>query len=111
MRALKVSSNHDEKKAFDEKCRKFLGQAELIRDASQQPIVSDSDTSDKIRESQRTVTATANLKLPISNRELSTREQILLLQGSKLHGCLFPPWKAPPTANEFRLEHGQQCFV
>lgn len=111
MRALKISSNHNEKKTLDEKCRKFLNQAELIKDANQQPLISDSDASDTICESQTTATTTANLKLPVSNRELSTREQILLLQGSKLHGCLFPPWKAPPAADEFRLEHGEQCFV
>ena len=111
MRALKISSDHKEKKALDEKCRKFLSQAELIRDASQQPFTFDNNVSSKIWESQTTATTAANLKLPVSNRELSTREQILLLQGSKLHGCLFPPWKTPPAADEFRLKHGEDCFV
>lgn len=50
------------------------------------------------------------LKQPLSTRTLSTREQIILLQGSKLNGCVFPPWKEAPAAEEFTLS-GTELFT
>ena len=42
------------------------------------------------------------LKVPISDQALlTTREKIILLQGSKLHGSVFPPWTDSPASNEF----------
>lgn len=42
------------------------------------------------------------LKSPVSDEShLTNREKIILLRSSKLHGCIFPPWKAPPSAEEF----------
>ena len=42
------------------------------------------------------------LKAPLPDTaSLTKREQIILLQGSKLHGCVFPPWKDDPTPKEF----------
>ena len=35
------------------------------------------------------------LKQPISTRKLTTRESIIILEASKLHDCLFPPWSDP----------------
>jgi hypothetical protein len=49
-------------------------------------------------ETERSIT----LNAPVSDTSLlTTREQIILLQGSKLHGCVFPPWKAAPDSSEF----------
>ena len=43
------------------------------------------------------------LKAPVPDTAaLTKREQIILLQGSKLHGCIFPPWKGDPSPDEFR---------
>lgn len=55
--------------------------------------------------------ATVTLKEPLSDRTLSTREQIILLEASRLHGCRFPPWKAPPDASEFELGKDQLMFM
>ncbi|KAL8738614.1 MAG: hypothetical protein Q9181_000610 [Wetmoreana brouardii] len=51
------------------------------------------------------------LKEPLSARPLSTREQIILLEASKLHGCRFPPWKSHPNASEFELSGDQVLFT
>ena len=51
-------------------------------------------------------TGLKTLKAPISNTSLlTTREKIILLQGSKLHGSVFPPWKEPPAVAEFEGEN------
>ena len=43
------------------------------------------------------------LKAPQSDESnLTNREKIILFRSSKLHSCIFPPWKAPPPAEEFR---------
>ncbi|KAG8526881.1 uncharacterized protein KY384_008310 [Bacidia gigantensis] len=39
---------------------------------------------------------------PVSQRVLSTREKIIVLEGSKLHGCRFPPWSPLVPASEFK---------
>lgn len=51
------------------------------------------------------------LKEPISTRKLATREQIILLEGSKLHGFAFWPWKSDPPATEFELRPGEHLFL
>lgn len=43
------------------------------------------------------------LREPVPKRDLTTREQIILLQGSKLYGHVFPPWKAAPPESEFEF--------
>ena len=35
------------------------------------------------------------------DRKLTTREEIILLEGAKLNGFVFPPWVAPPAVDEF----------
>lgn len=55
--------------------------------------------------------ASLKLKEPLSTRTLSTREQIILLEASRLHGCRFPPWKGPPDASEFELGEDQLLFM
>ena len=39
---------------------------------------------------------------PVSKRQLTTREKIILMEGSKLHGCIFPPW-THPSSSEFNM--------
>lgn len=51
------------------------------------------------------------LKEPVSHRELTTREKIILLEGSKLHGWVFPPWKAAPEPAEFHLPVGEPRYM
>ena len=51
------------------------------------------------------------LKEPISKRELTTREKIILLEASKLHSARFPPWTSPPLPSEFEQMPGQPHFM
>lgn len=47
----------------------------------------------------------------ISSRVVPKKEQILLWQGSELHGSRFPPWETPPSDNEFERVHGEALFT
>ncbi|CAD6590588.1 MAG: Calpain-like cysteine peptidase [Alectoria sarmentosa] len=70
------------------------------------------ESSEKVRTSIRGSVKKANaLKEPLSKRELTTREKIILLEASKLHGSRFPPWTSPPTSSEFEPLAGQLCFI
>ncbi|TLD05131.1 uncharacterized protein PgNI_09910 [Pyricularia grisea] len=40
---------------------------------------------------------------PGQSRRLPTSEKTIILRSSRLHGHVFPPWEAPPSANNFRL--------
>lgn len=51
------------------------------------------------------------LKEPATRRELTTREKIILLENSRLHGCIFPPWKTPPDPSEFAVKDFQDQFL
>ena len=37
---------------------------------------------------------------PVPKRDLTTREKIILMEGSKLNGYIFPPW-TPPKPSDF----------
>ena len=44
-----------------------------------------------------------NFKVPVADETLLTnREKIILLRSSKIHGCVFPPWKGAPSREEFK---------
>ena len=111
MCALKLESNSTRKKEIDRKCRAFLDQAEAMKTARRwSPNVpqkeSHSMTTD-IKKSDRGKT----MHEPISKRPFSNREQIILLEGSKLNGFKFPPWKSPPDPLGFELQHGHPSFL
>ena len=50
-------------------------------------------------------------KETISERKLTTREKIILLEASKLHGSRFPPWTSPPMSSVFEQSSGQPYFT
>ena len=51
------------------------------------------------------------LKEPSPSRSLSTREQIILLESSRLNGYRFPPWQNSPDTAEFELGEDQSLFT
>ena len=101
LRTLKLTSDNEKKRLLDEQCRKLLDQAERIKSSKEWP----SENLGLWKAGTRIVNETPKkeVKQPLSTRKLSTREQIILLQGSKLNGCVFPPWKETPAADEFAL--------
>ena len=51
------------------------------------------------------------LEEPVLTRELTTREKIILLEGSRMHGSIFPPWTSPPSTTDFQHLAGQPHFM
>ena len=103
MRQLKLAKTEEEKIPLDRECRSLLKQAESLTEAINS------------RASNQSLPVTApkaivKLQQPRSNRDLSTREQIILLEGSKLHGSVFPPWREEPSDSEFDLKPGEPLF-
>ena len=93
---------------LNERCGKLLDQAERIKTSKDWPLITNG--SPWTGEHKFEDVSIKKLKQPVSTRKLSTREQIILLQGSKLHGCVFPPWKDPPASEEFALT-GAELFT
>lgn len=91
MKLIKLSHNDAEKAKLRGKCKQLLSRAEEIKQAKQWPPP---------------VGKEVLLKAPISGRETSKREDIILLEGSKLHGFIFPPWTSDPDDSVFEVMPG-----
>ena len=94
MQALKLSDTPSDRKRLDAKCKVLINQAEQLK---------------RIQDGRPR--ANAPSEPPISSRKLTTRENIIVLEGSKLNGFVFKPWDKPPPADEFVLRTGEQSFV
>lgn len=90
MRQLELTTtNGPRKRLLNRECQQLLQKAEKIK------------AGPKAAEGRKRMVA--NLTEPAPSRCLSTREQIILLKGSKLYGGVFPPWNSVPSAKEFEL--------
>lgn len=110
MHALRLKASTDDKERLDQACRRLLDRAELIKSTGQWKSKV-SDMGSKPSPLDHAQPSQVKLKEPISARKLSTREQIILLEGSKLHGFAFWPWKSDPLATEFELKPGEDLFL
>jgi calpain-7 len=102
MKAVKLASDENERKRLKLKCVKLLGRAEEIKQMktwSKPSMVDEFSTAPKL------------LKVPVSTRKLSPREEIILLEGSKLHGSIFPAWRSHPDDSLFDNRDGDDPFV
>src|ERR1700712_4501828 len=86
MRAIKLAGTEQERTRLRGKCKYLLSKAEEIKMATEWPPPNFPG---------------APLKAPMSERPISKTEEIILLQGSKLHGFIFPPWKTEPDDSLF----------
>ncbi|KAL8953280.1 MAG: hypothetical protein Q9222_000846 [Ikaeria aurantiellina] len=82
---------------------------------SRNPAKYESKSFQKTEKPERATTNTPQkaavlLREPVSTRALSTREKIILLEGSKLNGSRFPPWETAPKASDFDLEDNEPLF-
>ncbi|CZT02038.1 related to calpain-like protease palBory [Rhynchosporium agropyri] len=85
MKAAGLTSNDQSKARFRGRCEELLSRAEQIKKGEGwDPAKKD-----------------FSLKAPVSERSISRREEIILLEGSKLHGFIFPPWSAEPADSIF----------
>ena len=92
MKAVKLASSASERERLKLKCMKLLARAEEIK------MIEDWGMSGSSHESP----SEKPLRAPLSTRTLSTKEQMILLEGSKLNGSVFPPWISEPGDQLFR---------
>lgn len=93
MRALRLAPS-DDKKGLDSKCKELLTRAEKIKTAT--------DWQSVARQK-----AVPSLRTPTSKRKLTTREEIIILEGAKLNAFIFQPWDRPPLPSELAVCGGQ----
>ena len=86
MKAIKLASTDHERAKFRSKCTELLTRAEKIKKSNIWPPPK---------------RASIALKDPVSGRIIGRTEEIILLEGSKLHGFIFPPWKDDPDESLF----------
>jgi calpain-7 len=86
MKAVKLASSDQERTRLRSKCKQILSRAEEIKNL-------ETWVPQKSK--------AALLKAPSSERAVTKAEQIILLEGSKLHGFIFPPWKDDPDESNF----------
>ncbi|KAK2882700.1 hypothetical protein FQN49_000099 [Arthroderma sp. PD_2] len=108
MDALRLVDDPVEKRLFDSKCKEYLTLAERIKlskDGGGRPA----PASSVIPSSQ----SGSGDKEPTSTRTPSNREQIILLENSKLNGFVFPPWSATaiPDPGEFQVDEEGGLFL
>lgn len=99
MKAIKLANSSSERARLKEKCLNILARAEEIKKIEQwQPAMSHIGA---------VITPSEISRVPQSRRQLSTREEVILLEGSKLHGLIFPPWNSEPDGQEFAAPKGE----
>ena len=103
MKALKLADNAGDRKRIDGKCKELLSRAETIKKARNKAGTEQDVPSNVTPHSSRAGP-------PMSTRELSTREKIILLEGGKLNGFIFKAWEGPPNPEEFVLNNGENLF-
>jgi calpain-7 len=86
MKAIKHASNDRERARLRGKCQQLTSRAENIKQSPSWTPVQSRETS---------------LQAPVSQRAISKREEIILLEGSKLHGFIFPQWTSDPDDSVF----------
>ena len=99
MQALRLTEKPAEKRRLDAKAKELILKAENIKKASDGKV-------DSVRPSNR-----SRIQHPVSSRELTTREKIILLEGSKLNGAVFKPWTTVPSIEEFALKDGEELWT
>lgn len=90
MKALKLATVPKDRQTLDAKCKDWLTRAEKIKESQ--------DWQSAARAQER--------RSPTSTRKLTTREEIILLEGAKLNGFIFPPWTTAPNSGEFKEDDG-----
>jgi len=86
MKALKIATTDGDRVRIRSKCKQILLKAEEIKTSSKWAPSTDDETG---------------LKAPSSQRAITKREEVILLEASKLHGFIFPPWRSDPEDSLF----------
>ena len=106
MKSLQLASDSEQKTAISKRCKFLLNQAEKIKqDPDWQPL-------GQHRPSRSFVSSNIQkLNEPLSSRQRSTSEKIILLKASKLDGSTFPEWDGPPASSQFEPRLDQTLFL
>lgn len=109
MDALKISTSLKEKRKYDTKCKELLTIAERIKKLkdSQRRFGLETTNSGSNHSSSASTSPRGE---PVSTRNISNREQIILLENSKLNGSVFPPWSALPEPEEFEQQEDDELY-
>ena len=99
LQSLRLVDNQDDKKRLDKKTRELLSRAEILKNSR--------DASSVKKERP----GSGKIEYPASTRRLTKREQIILLEGSKLNGAIFKPWTKAPADEEFVLSDDKNLFT
>jgi calpain-7 len=89
MQAMQLANNRTDRARLSAKCKELLGRSERLRGDRSPPI---------------------GPEHPVSKRALTTREKIILVEGTKLNGFKFPIWEHDPDPAEFELKNGEAPF-
>lgn len=99
MSAIEFAVLKSEKDRLREKCKLLLQTAEEIKKSEYWPLVKKESSEVK-------------LKVPVSTRNLSKTEQLILLRSSDLNGFLFPPWTSEPADSVFEnIPEGETFYT
>ncbi|KAH7055798.1 hypothetical protein B0J12DRAFT_569576 [Macrophomina phaseolina] len=109
MKALKVATDKQQKADLSAQCQVLLGEAERIKKSPEWPATSALPSISSLSlnpEPPRPATfplqkPKVDMPAPVSDRVLTTSEQIILLKSSKINGATFPPWKTEPADTDF----------
>lgn len=126
MKALKVATDKRQKSDLSSQCQALLTEAERIKKSPDWPATtppniallnlnSPSPLSLKPTRIVQPLTQspqkpTKIRREPVSDRVLTSSEQILLLKASKINGSTFPPWREDPAPADFKLKPGEVVF-
>ena len=93
MQALRLADAPADRRRLDAKCKELLNKAEKLKPAKDENV------------------PTPEMDHPVSSRKLTTRENIIIFEGSKLNGFVFKPWDKQPSNDDFDLKDGQEPFL
>lgn len=100
LQALRLVDKPSDRKRLDAKCKELLAQAEQLKIKQDSPVKSVASKS-----------PTDVSSIPVSTRKLTTRENIIILEGSRLNRSIFKPWTGAPSADDFALPPGEEPFT
>ncbi len=93
MQALHITKDVEDRKLIDSKCKELI------------------DRGTHLKLGQDAAPKRSTTIYPVSMRKLTTRENIIILEGSKLNGFVFKPWDRPPLQDEFAPKNGEEPFI
>lgn len=102
MKAIKLEQDDSEIRRLRSRCVKVLERAERIKQNASWIEAVDTDYEAR---------SASGAESPLSSRKLSTREEIILLESSKLHGFKFLPWVDYPPVNAFDAAPGDELYL